>query len=293
MLIVDFSQIMISTLFATLGGHNDVEIEENLLRHMVLNTLRANLVKFKEYHGPGTSGVVIACDGRNYWRKEVFPYYKANRKDSRKKSEIDWDAVFTSLNNIKLELKTYFPYRVISVDRAEADDIIGVLVREYGTVMANGEPLLILSGDKDFVQLHSYGNVKQYSPTKKQYIRTNNADDALREQIIRGDSSDGIPNFLSDGDTFVTSKRQKPIMSKKVKEWLKVDSYWDICETPEQRENWTRNSQLINLLHTPEDIVIETMKQFEEQAGKPTNNIFNYFIKKRLRNLMSSIQDFT
>lgn len=274
-----------------LGGHHDIEIEEDLLRHMVLNSIRANVVKFKEYCGANTRGVVLACDSRHHWRKDVYPYYKAHRRKARDKSELDWGSIFESINTIKAELRDYFPYRVIEVENAEADDVIGTLVHKYGTVMATGEPILILSGDKDFVQLQVYGNVKQYNPVMKKYIRHKDPVAALKEHIIRGDGSDGIPNFLSADDVFITGGRQKPIMAAKVVKWLLHDDPKDFCDENMLR-GWKRNEQLVDLTMTPANIQKQIFVEYENESGKDRSKLFNYFIKRKLKNLMQNINDF-
>ena len=212
MIILDFSQVMISNLMMQLGNHTNIPIEEGLFRHMVINSLRSYKSKFSEEFGE----IIIACDDKNYWRKQVFPYYKANRKKNRDASEIDWTHVFECFNKIKQEIKEYFPYRVVQVDSAEADDIIATLVGEYGTDLNGPTKILILSGDKDFIQLHSYGNVKQYDPVRKKWISHNDPKRFLFEQILKGDTGDGVPNVLSPDAVFVSGGRQRPLTQKKI-----------------------------------------------------------------------------
>ena len=137
---------MIANYMAQVGNYATNALDENLFRHMVLNTIRANKVKFGITFGE----FVIACDDKKLWRRDFFPYYKANRKKAREESDVDWPAIFNTLNKIKLELKEYFPYRVIQIEGAEADDIIGTIVHNYD------DRILILSGDKDFRQLQRY-----------------------------------------------------------------------------------------------------------------------------------------
>lgn len=79
MIILDLNQVMISNLMAQIGNHTNIDIDENLLRHMILNTIRALNMKFKNEYGE----LVIACDDKNYWRKDIFPYYKAKRAEDR------------------------------------------------------------------------------------------------------------------------------------------------------------------------------------------------------------------
>jgi len=283
MIIMDLSQVMISNLMIQLGNHTNADIEEDLLRHMVLNSVRAYNVKFKNEFGE----MIIACDAGNNWRRQVFPYYKANRRKNREKSEINWTAVFETLNKVRDELKDYFPYRVIRVDGAEADDIIGTLAQTYGNT---NEKILILSGDKDFVQLQAYMNVQQFDPVQKKWRKTNDVDKFIKEHIIRGDTGDGVPNFLSADDTFVVGARQKPISQKKLDQWLDADPK-DFCDEKMMR-GYLRNQRLVDLNFIPPDIKKEVLEQYEQQAGKGRDKLFNYFIERRLKLLLESINEF-
>ena len=281
MIIIDLNQVMISNYMAQIGNHTNIAVDENLFRHMVLNSIR----NINKKHSAEFGELVIACDSPRSWRKEVFPYYKANRKKARENSELDWSAVFESLNKVRDELKEYFPYRVIQVERAEADDIIGSLVQHF-----HGAPILIVSGDKDFVQLQCYMNVKQFDPVRKRFITHNNPSLFVKEHIMKGDLGDGVPNFLSKDDTFVVGGRQKPIRSKNLNEWLQQDPT-SFCDETMLR-NWKRNEMLVDLNHTPQTIRIQTINQYQEQDGKNRSKLFNYFVDHKLKNLMESIGDF-
>ena len=283
MIIMDLSQVMISNLMVQLGNHTNAEIEEDLLRHMILNSVRSYNVKFKNEFGE----MIIACDAGNNWRRQIFPYYKANRRKNREKSEINWTSVFETLNKVRDELKDYFPYRVLRVDGAEADDIIGTLAQTYGNT---NEKILILSGDKDFVQLQAYMNVQQFDPVQKKWRKTNDVDKFMKEHIIRGDAGDGVPNFLSADDTFVVGARQKPISQKKLDQWLVSDPK-EFCDEKMLR-GYLRNQQLVDLNFIPPDIKKEVLVQYEQQAGKGRDKLFNYFIERRLKLLLESINEF-
>ena len=283
MIIMDLSQVMISNLMIQLGNHTNAELEEDLLRHMILNSIRAYNVKFKAQYGE----MIIAADAGHNWRRQIFPYYKANRRKNREKSEINWTMVFETLNKVREELKANFPYRVIHVDGAEADDIIGTIVQTYGDT---NEKILILSGDKDFVQLQRYMNVQQFDPVQKKWRKTNDPDRFIKEHIMRGDTGDGVPNFLSADDTFVVGSRQKPISQKKLDIWLDQDPQ-EFCDEKMLR-GYLRNQQLVDLSFIPADIKKEVLVQFEEQAGKGRDKLFNYFIENRLKLLLESINEF-
>ena len=211
MIFVDFNQVCISNIMQDIKNNSD--IEENLVRHMILSSL----LMYKQKFGPEYGELVICCDSPKSWRKEVFPFYKANRKSYRESSDFDWKKIFLILNKIRDELRESFPYRVIEVDGAEADDIIGQFS------LNAKQPVLILSSDKDFIQLQSNPNVKQYSIIQKKYLNGINPDTYLKEHIIKGDRGDGIPNILSDDDTFVSQKRQNKLQKIKIESWIKMD----------------------------------------------------------------------
>lgn len=283
MIIVDLNQVMLSNLLMSLGKHTNASIEEGMVRHMVLNSIRSYRTKFGQEYGE----LVIACDNTNYWRRQYFPYYKANRKRNQEASELDWKAIFECLNKIRQELKDYFPYRVIDIESAEADDIIGTLVREMNNTL---EPILILSGDKDFIQLHVHKNVKQYDPTRKKWVNHNNPDKYLYEHILKGDSGDGVPNVLSSDNCFVVGDRQKPLTQKKIDalEELGLDGKFD---HPLFR-NYIRNKTLIDLRFTPKELRAKIMDSYNSQTQKDRSKLMNYFIANKLRNLTENIGDF-
>ena len=266
-----------------IGNHTNIQIDEDLLRHMILNSLRSYNVKFRAQYGE----MVIACDGHRYWRKELFPYYKVNRKKDRDASEIDWHSLFAILNKIREELKDFFPYRVIHIDVTEADDIIGTLCHEFGNGM---DDILIISGDKDFKQLQSYMKVKQYDPVRKKWMQENDPERYLKEHIIRGDRGDGIPNFLSSDNSLALKIRQKPVMQAKLDVWLDQEPE-EFCD-PEMLRRYRRNEALIDLTKIPEAVQGRIMDSYNAQTGKNRSQLFNYFITYRLKNLMTDIDQF-
>ena len=285
MILVDFNQVMISNLMMQLGNHTNIPIEEGLFRHMVVNSLRS----YKQKFGDDCGEIIIACDDKNYWRKQVFPYYKANRKKKRDASEIDWTHVFDCFNKVKQEIKDNFPYRVIQVDSAEADDIIATLVNENGTDLNGPVKILILSGDKDFIQLHTYGNVKQYDPVRKKWITHNDPKKFLFEQILKGDIGDGVPNVLSPDAVFVSNGRQRPLTQKKID---KIYSDGGVLLDPAADRNFMRNKQMIDLSMIPSNIKNEVINKYNEESGKDRSKLFNYFIQHKLKLLMENVGEF-
>ena len=280
MIIFDFNQIAIANLMEQIGS-SKAPVEESLVRHMVLNSIRANVRKFREY-----GEVVIACDNKRYWRRDVFPFYKAHRKKNREDSGHDWNSIFECLNKVREELKTSSPYRVIDVDGAEADDVIGVLTKKF----APHQKILILSSDKDFVQLQINSNVEQYSPTLKKYIKSSNPVMQLKELIICGDKGDGVPNILSNDNCIVDGIRQKALTKSRMDELMNTDFININDET--MKRNWIRNKIMIDLSSIPENISKSIIDSYESTKPATKQKFMNYMISKRLKNLLEVIDDF-
>ena len=194
----------------------------------------------------------------------MFPFYKKNRKQEREASKYDWDQVFSVLNIIRDELKGNFPYKVLQVQGAEADDIVASLCMDNSKREAP-EKVLILSADKDFIQLHKYDFVCQYDPIRNRWIE--NADPVmyLQEHIIRGDRSDGIPNILTCDDAIVTGKTQKKMSKEKIAS-LAAMSPEDFTNFIRLR-NWKRNAELIDFTRIPEAVVERILNSFGTCEG--------------------------
>jgi hypothetical protein len=278
MIIVDINQIMISNLMVTINRDN-LELSEDLVRHMVLNSLRGHNKKFRKEYGE----MVIACDSGNVWRKQAFPNYKAGRKANREKSEHDWAMIFDILSQVKNEIKTFLPYKVIELETAEADDIIAVLTRRVK------EKILILSGDKDFIQLHN-ARIKQYNPVLNKFVgQDENPSLYIREHILKGDRSDGIPNVLSDDNVFIEGRRQRPLSKKKIEAWCNeiVPTFND-----EEQKNYERNKTLIDLNCVPKELEDKINREFENFEVATRDKILGYFINKKLKTLIEVIDEF-
>mgnify|MGYP001142191967 FL=1 len=293
MIIIDYNQTFISNFMAETRGRPDVDVNVDLLRHMILNQIRNYRKRFSNEYGE----VVIACDNRHYWRRDVYPYYKAARKKARDSSGHDWSSIFDALHMIRSELDEFMPYPVLDIDGAEADDVIGALA-EYsqssktGVLFEEAEAVIIISGDHDFQQLQKFPNVAQYSPMKKKMVTlTESPAEVLLEHIITGDKGDGVPNILSADDTFVTEgKRQKPIRKTLLAEWKKMKPEEFI--NGEMAAGYVRNKQLVDLSMTPQSIKDDVISSYEKQLEKGRSELLNYFIKYRLKNMIEVAEDF-
>jgi len=288
MIIVDYSQTVISNIMAEIGNSKNSKLEVNLVRHMVINTIRSHYSQFKDKYGD----MIIACDSKKYWRKDFFPFYKANRKKARQDSGHDWNLIFNTINMLKKELKDNFPWAVVEVEGAEADDIIATYVKNKDSV----EPVMIISGDHDFIQLHKFDNVKQWSPIKNKYVVTNlDPKEVLFTHIIKGDKGDGVPNVLTEDDAFVQGKRQRPIHSKKLDIWKNNPT-----EMPQDSafvRNFERNQTLVDLSRIPVEIsnnisneFIKAEPPFDMKVNKDI--LVNYFNEHKLSKMLDVIEEF-
>lgn len=286
MILVDLNQVLLAGIMSQIANSKTRNLDENLIRHMVLNIIRTHIKNFKNEYGE----VIMCSDNRKYWRKEFFPFYKAHRKKAREKSDLDWHLIFDMLARFKEDLKQYFPYKVIDVEGAEADDIIGTLAPRH--VMH--EDVLIISSDGDFLQLQMYNEanrfkIKQYNPSLKKFLVSEYPLDELKQKIINGDSGDGIPNILSPSDVFVTGGRQKRMTEQRMTKYLSEDytNYDTVANT-----GFCRNQVLIDLRHIPDDIKTKIINNYEEVKTAPKGKILDYFIAHKLKNLMDVIGEF-
>lgn len=300
MILIDYNQIALSVLTSPefkVQLNGDEETVKNLVRHATI----ATILSYKKKYGGKYGQVVIACDGRQYWRREVFPYYKAGRKKSRDNSDLNWKLIFDCLSEMRSDIKEFFPYRVVHLDRAEADDVIAVLTEwaqnneliEQG-LETESQPILIVSSDRDFKQLHLYHNVKQWSPMQKKFVTSTKKEiqEYKIQHIVKGDVGDGIPNMLSRDDILVTEgERQKVVSSKRLEEFFQLGK--DACRTDEERRNWDRNEVLVSFSRIPTDLRDAIVNEYIQSEAKVDRmKIMNYLIKHKCRLLLNSLEEF-
>tara|TARA_B100001113_G_scaffold353753_1_gene359604 strand:- start:380 stop:1234 length:855 start_codon:yes stop_codon:yes gene_type:complete len=281
MIIVDYSQIALSNIIVQKIDDKD------LIRHMILNSLRMYNKKYRDEYGQ----MVLACDGFNTWRKDFFPEYKAARKKNRSASDLDWNSIFTSLNEIREEIRENLPWKVLHLEKTEADDIIATLTQqtqEFGM----HEPVMIISSDKDFIQLHKFNNVKQFSPIQKKLVQDKNPRTYKWNHIMRGDSGDGIPNVLSPDDTFITEQHQNQLRQTRVDEWINnIDDLRELMGDEVYR-NFQRNQTLIDFDYIPEPIQTNIINTFNETKPAARMKVLTYLINKRCNQLIECVEEF-
>ena len=274
------NQIAVANLMMNLKMNNSKTIDESMVRHMILNSIRMYRMEHHDEYGE----VVLTWDSKHSWRRDYFPEYKASRRKGREESDLDWDDIFGTLNKIRNEIKQNFPYKYLEVFGAEADDIIGFLCEEN-----KNEKIMIISGDKDFIQLQKYPNVTQWSPITKKQVNGFDPTIYLKEHILKGDTSDGVPNILSPDNTFVDGLRQRPLSRKKIQSWLLGGgSDWN----DEVKRNFQRNSTLIDLSRTPEELKNQIRLEYNNAPHGDRSKLLNYFMQNKLKELTENIGEF-
>ena len=281
MIIVDYSGVAIATV--AINKVND----EDMLRHMIINSLRMYRTMYKKDFGE----LVLACDGKNNWRRNYYPQYKANRKKGREESDFDWAEAFRIVNKVREELRENFPYKVIHIDECEADDIIGTLC-ENSQEFGQYEDIMIVSADKDFLQLQRYKNVRQYSPLLKKEYHEDNPVANLTEKILTGDAGDGVPNVLSHDDVFVTGERQTPLSRKKKDAILEDLAEGELLYAASWYRNYQRNEKLIDLTQTPERLKKQIIDEFNSQdQWDNKGKVFPYLINNNMKLMIESVEE--
>ena len=277
MILIDNTQILLASIFSQTKKIEDISVD--VIRHVAINTYRYYSSKYKAEYGE----MVICQDAGNYWRNDIFPHYKANRKKQQNEDKEHWDRIFDVLGTLRTEVAENFPYKNMRVERCEADDIIATIVKHHH----DKEKILIVSSDKDFQQLHRYENVHQFSPIHKGLIRCKDPSSYLFEHILRGDTSDGVPNILSDDDTFVDDdKRQTPLSVKKI-------NLWKSASVPtEHGKNWERNQKMVDLTYIPVEFENNIVAEYNKPIAGTKGKIFEYLVKNKMKLLLEVIDEF-
>jgi 5'-3' exonuclease len=281
MILIDFSSLILNTILDF--DKNDVDLHNS--RIAILNQLRLMNRKFKRTHG---KMVICYDDKKNYWRKDVFPYYKAGRAAVKDNSKFNWDVIHEIIETLYLEFKDNLPYVSLKVHRCEADDIIGYLCERFGEV----EPIMIISADKDFLQLQRYKRVQQYTIRDRgRYLETDDPIGYLQVHILKGDRGDGIPNVKSPSDFFINGVgRQQPITQKFIDEYAHLDDLTFLDESIEDRRKV--NDQLVDLKKIPQDLKADILKAYIEFQPTKKMHLMKYLAANGATNLFTDIQDF-
>lgn len=307
MILVDFSQIISAAVYvgdAIECAKNPSDQSKAMIKHTIYNSLRYNFMAHKKKYGH----MILACD-HGSWRRDVFPNYKCQRRAAKEKdtSGINWTFVEEVKQEMYDEINKCFPFLIINVKKCEGDDIIGVMAKHLTETVftppdifgsTEPSPILVISTDRDNLQLHKYKNVKQWSPIEKKLITPPiSYKHSLIEKIVKGESgggSDSIPNIKMGDNTFVDGIRQKPIATTYLQAFIDSDSPIDVCLTEEEKRNYRRNEELVSFEKIPLTIQESIISCYNEQKQRRHSKMefMNYLTRNKMPNLLSQITDF-
>jgi 5'-3' exonuclease len=185
LLFIDFNHLCMRCFFV----QNPEDIKEYGYQHFKFLVLN-NIFKAVEMFDP--TEVVIGIDGRKVWRKQVWKYYKINRKLKRDASDINWAEYFEACLEFEDELDKFFPFKIVKSNYAEADDIAGVLA---SWPELNDVEKILMTSDTDYIQLIQFPNVKVYDQKNKRYLNAESPKDFLTKKCIMGDKKDYVPGI--------------------------------------------------------------------------------------------------
>ncbi len=279
-LIIDFSII-------TRENYNQYQIQgdENLeeqfkpfgmWRHMVLQSLLdlKNSVKPDE--------IILACDHES-WRKDVFPFYKSNRKYD------GLEEYFFHVNNFLIELEENFPFKILRLKGLESDDIITIFV-----LHKNNEINVIGSNDSDLYQLMLYPNTIYYNLKQKRLFELSKEEikENVLLKLLKGDPGDGIPNIYTN--ELVKGIRQKSITQSIIEEF-KIHQDRFLGSDNKIKERFERNKKLILLTknNIPLDLQNEMLNIYKNYIIKSDRKkLYNYLDEWKMERMKERIMEF-
>lgn len=289
LMVVDTSNIAVATLMANFLPKTQNDINIDIVRHLICDTIRQNVMRFKAEY----PDIVLALDSNKYWRKTVAPYYKKKRKEEHEKSDWDWDRLNGFLNPVYGEVRDNLPYKALQIDYAEGDDVIAVLCKK---AVAEGRRVLVVSADSDGVQLQRYSGVVQWSPTQKKWVKPKygTPQNDLRMKIIKGDKKDSIASIKSRSDyvaTRVEGERAPSIMQKELDVWLDaVDPTLEM--TPEMAARYKENERLRDFNFIPKDVENAILEAYNAPKIGNKSKMQKYFIQNRMVRMAEKMSDF-
>jgi 5'-3' exonuclease len=285
MVIFDLNHVAYRCLFSM----SRVDFKENggkMLKHMMFNAIFSTCKRFD------TEEVVLCVDSKENWRKKIYPEYKQNRKEKRdEQDDIDWNVFFTSLTEFVEEVKQFFPFYVLQVKYMEADDIAGVLAKNW-----QNKPKIIVTSDGDYIQLLRYKNVQVFDPIKSKFLKCDDPMRQLKIKILTGDRGDNIKSVKHRvGEKTAEKIVDNPELLKEMFE-DKTVSYTtpegtEVTLGDEYKERYKQNMILIDLSKTPDVLVKALNKSIAEYQMPTGKEIFQYFSKNKFRDLMHRMEE--
>lgn len=272
MIFIDLSGLFYLSIFRLEKNNIDIT-KDNLER-----SLAQSIYWYKQKYSPEYGQMVICCDSKSNWRRDLFPYYKQRRRDKRSEDDKDWDSIFDMFSMVKTSFKENLQEIVLEIDDLEGDDLIAL-----GAKYINKRPHLIISSDKDMTQLTAIPGVKMWHVLHQDFVKFDER--ALILQVLKGDRSDGVPSILCEDNHFVDENAPVKRLTKKYTEAVSALTEPEIrrvfSDNPDLEnivEHFKRNLTLIDLDYIPgkykEIFKTEFMAAYNAQKNHNSNAYF-------------------
>ena len=147
--------------------------------------------------------IIVLADGGSFYRKEIFPEYKANRKekyaDQTEQEAKEFEMFMAEFSNTLTLLKEKYP--VFQFKGVEADDIAAYIVKEF-----DYDDCWLISSDKDWDLLINE-KVSRFSTVTRKETTVHNWDehydfeipDYITFKCLTGDKGDNVPGIPGIG----------------------------------------------------------------------------------------------
>lgn len=296
-LLFDLNNLAMRNFFTKEIQPDSPNPQYQLWKYEIFSQIYWSIQKFKP-----VDEIILACDGKDSWRKLLFDRYKGDREKKRR-DDIDWDTLFAQLNSFIQDIKQHIPFKVIKVNRAEADDVIAVLCNNIK------KHTIIMSNDSDFLQLQS-STTSVYNPTKGEYLwLTEDKDVFLSKLCLKGQSKDNIFNAKTPSD-YPEELRKPPLGEKTAdkiienglndfldskqtinKKYTDVDGneqIYDVDFYP--RGNFDRNQKLINFDNIPKIVVDRILQTYYSYEMPDPGNMYSFFERQGWTSFLESFE---
>lgn len=279
----DYNNLAFRCFFIKDVGITTPQPDYQLWKYMVINSIYESMYRIED-----VNEVILAVDDTKSWRSVYFPRYKENRKVQRKKrTDVNWNDLFSHLNNYSVELRNSLPIKVIRTQKAEADDVIAVLCMDVIT-----QDRYIISNDEDFTQLCNIKGIKVYHPNKMEYLECEDTDMFIVEKCLLGQSKDNIFNVKTPSDwgqTPETEGKRKPGYGSKSLITTMEYGWEKWLEDNGLKNNFDRNKILMDFRKIPPSIRSNIRKRYETYTMPEADRIYAFFKRNKFRSFLENI----
>ena len=220
--------------------------------------------------------IIVLADGGSSWRKEIFPEYKANRKEKyaeqTEQEAKEFEMFMAEFTNTLTLIREKYP--VFQFRGVEADDIAAYIVKEF-----DYEDCWLISSDKDWDLLIG-DKVSRFSTVTRKETTIHNWDehydfeipDYITFKCLTGDKGDNVPGIPGIGP-----KRAVQLM----------EQYGDVFDIYGACPIDGKYKYIQNLNENAEQLLInvelmDLLTYCDEAIGKENTEVINTTLKRVL-----------